>query len=208
MANNNNKAGHNAGLSMNVNGIRHSAGKPQSIASPRTGRPVGNNAVSAKKGSMMMEIKPNGELHDQLAFDVPNTPPAEKKMLSKMFADDSASVSSYAVPFSLANDEAARHEICMDSLAPWTYLLQIPGKNVRDVLIDAFNVWLQCKPDQLAIIKQVVGYLHTASLIVDDIEDESETRRGEPAAHMVYGVAPALNAGNCEFHSQSPLMHA
>ena len=40
------------------------------------------------------------------------------------------------------------------------------------------------------------SYLHTASLIIDDIEDESETRRGEKAAHIVYGVPRALNAGN------------
>jgi geranylgeranyl diphosphate synthase type 3 len=99
-------------------------------------------------------------------------------------------------PFPLADDDSTRHVICQDSLAPWTYLLALPGKNVRDTLIDAFNDWLRCAPANLSLIKQIVGYLHTGSLIIDDIEDESATRRGEPAAHIVFGVARALNAGN------------
>lgn len=37
--------------------------------------------------------------------------------------------------------------------------------------------------------------VHTASLIIDDIEDESETRRGGPCVHRVVGVPTAINAG-------------
>ncbi|RSL37854.1 hypothetical protein CEP53_015430 [Fusarium sp. AF-6] len=37
--------------------------------------------------------------------------------------------------------------------------------------------------------------VHTASLIIDDIEDESETRRGGPCVHRVLGVPTAINAG-------------
>jgi geranylgeranyl pyrophosphate synthase len=48
-------------------------------------------------------------------------------------------------------------------------------------------------PQQLANIVEV---LHAGSLIVDDIEDESATRRGLPALHVSHGVAVALNAGN------------
>ena len=38
--------------------------------------------------------------------------------------------------------------------------------------------------------------IHAGALIVDDIEDESELRRGQPALHLRYGVDIALNAGN------------
>ena len=31
---------------------------------------------------------------------------------------------------------------------------------------------------------------------MDDIEDESATRRGFPSAHIKFGTAPALNAAN------------
>lgn len=37
--------------------------------------------------------------------------------------------------------------------------------------------------------------LHNASLIIDDVEDKSEVRRGKPAVHMLYGQELALNTG-------------
>ena len=41
----------------------------------------------------------------------------------------------------------------------------------------------------------LVEFVHTASLIHDDIEDGADTRRGKPAAHITYGVDVAINAG-------------
>lgn len=38
--------------------------------------------------------------------------------------------------------------------------------------------------------------LHNAFLVHDDIEDESDERRGQPALHHLHGVASALNAGD------------
>ena len=38
--------------------------------------------------------------------------------------------------------------------------------------------------------------LHTAFLVHDDIEDDSDLRRGEPTLHQQYGRALALNAGD------------
>ena len=38
--------------------------------------------------------------------------------------------------------------------------------------------------------------LHTAFLVHDDVEDDSELRRGEPTLHQQYGRALALNAGD------------
>ncbi|MBF4518333.1 polyprenyl synthetase family protein [Flavobacterium sp. ANB] len=42
--------------------------------------------------------------------------------------------------------------------------------------------------------------IHTGSLIVDDVQDRSETRRGNTALHLLYGEPLAINAGNlCYF---------
>jgi len=42
--------------------------------------------------------------------------------------------------------------------------------------------------------------IHTGSLIVDDVQDKSDTRRGGTALHLMYGEALAINAGNvCYF---------
>ena len=41
-----------------------------------------------------------------------------------------------------------------------------------------------------------IELLHNALLIHDDIEDESEERRGKPTLHVLHGVPLALNAGD------------
>lgn len=48
--------------------------------------------------------------------------------------------------------------------------------------------------------------LHVGSLIVDDVEDQSEIRRGGPCCHVIYGEPIAINAGTgCYFVGQSLL---
>jgi octaprenyl-diphosphate synthase len=42
----------------------------------------------------------------------------------------------------------------------------------------------------------LVEFTHTASLIHDDIEDNSPLRRGKPACHILYGNDTAINAGS------------
>jgi fusicocca-2,10(14)-diene synthase/ophiobolin F synthase len=44
------------------------------------------------------------------------------------------------------------------------------------------------------VIKQAVNLLHGASLMVDDIEDSSQLRRGKPATHIVFGTVQTINA--------------
>ena len=41
----------------------------------------------------------------------------------------------------------------------------------------------------------LVEFCHNASLIHDDIEDNSEERRGKPAVHIIYGTDTAINGG-------------
>jgi len=48
-------------------------------------------------------------------------------------------------------------------------------------------------PEELGAIVEI---LHAGSLIIDDIEDGSTSRRGRPALHALHGVPVALNAGN------------
>jgi len=41
-----------------------------------------------------------------------------------------------------------------------------------------------------------IELIHNALLIHDDIQDESEIRRGEPTLHLVHGIPLAINAGD------------
>ncbi|KAF2665159.1 terpenoid synthase [Microthyrium microscopicum] len=81
-------------------------------------------------------------------------------------------------------------------LGPFEYLYGQPGKDIRGQLVSAFNEWLQVPEDKLAVITKVVGMLHTASLLVDDVEDSSLLRRGEPVAHNIFGVPQVINSAN------------
>ncbi|KZV98872.1 terpenoid synthase [Exidia glandulosa HHB12029] len=81
-------------------------------------------------------------------------------------------------------------------LEPYQYITSVPGKEIRTKLIEAFNVWLQVPQDRLDIIARIVRMLHTASLIMDDVEDDSQLRRGVPVAHKIYGIPQAINSAN------------
>ena len=50
--------------------------------------------------------------------------------------------------------------------------------------------------------------LHVGSLIVDDVQDKSDTRRGKPTAHMIYGEAQAINSGTAAYFLIWPLLHS
>ncbi|CAF0989864.1 unnamed protein product [Adineta steineri] len=81
-----------------------------------------------------------------------------------------------------------------DILEPFNYLKSLPGKNVRSKLIEAFNYWFQVSEEKFKIIDEIMSMLHNASLLMDDIEDGSELRRGSPVAHLIYGTPLTINA--------------
>ncbi|KAF8902614.1 isoprenoid synthase domain-containing protein [Gymnopilus junonius] len=81
-------------------------------------------------------------------------------------------------------------------LEPFKYTVSNPGKEIRGKLIEAFNLWLNVPSDKLRLIAKVVNMLHAASLMVDDIEDDSQLRRGNPVAHKIYGVPQTINTAN------------
>ncbi|KAB8227330.1 FPP/GGPP synthase family protein [Aspergillus alliaceus] len=85
---------------------------------------------------------------------------------------------------------------------PVNYLVSIPGKNIRGKLISAFNEWFHLPEDKLDIIKEIIDGLHTASLLIDDIQDGSQLRRGRPVAHNIFGVAQTINAANYAYFQQ------
>lgn len=81
-------------------------------------------------------------------------------------------------------------------IGPYEYLFAQPGKDIRTQLIAAFNEWLEVPAESLEVITKVVGMLHTASLLVDDVEDSSLLRRGLPVAHSIFGTAQTINSAN------------
>lgn len=64
------------------------------------------------------------------------------------------------------------------------------------MLIAAFNIWLNVPKSKLDVITRVIDMVHNASLMLDDIEDDSELRRGKPAAHRVFGIPQTINSAS------------
>ncbi|RAH77168.1 geranylgeranyl pyrophosphate synthetase [Aspergillus japonicus CBS 114.51] len=77
--------------------------------------------------------------------------------------------------------------------APKEYISSLPSKNVRAMLLSALNVWFHLSAAQLAGLTEIISQLHNASLILDDIQDQSPMRRGQPSTHMVFGVGLSTN---------------
>ncbi len=74
------------------------------------------------------------------------------------------------------------------------------GKRWRPVLFLLICEALGKKPEDyvdFAIIPEVV---HNGTLIIDDIEDASELRRGKPCTYKTYGLDIAINAGNAMYY--------
>ncbi len=82
-------------------------------------------------------------------------------------------------------------------IGPASEFVARPGKELRTTIVRAG--WLlgggdvQALPDVLPL---VIELLHAGSLIIDDVEDGSTTRRGAPALHELVGVPLAINTGS------------
>lgn len=79
-------------------------------------------------------------------------------------------------------------------------MLDRGGKRWRPALFLLICEALGKKPDDcldFAVIPEVV---HNGTLIIDDIEDSSELRRGKPCTYKIFGLDIAVNAGNAMYY--------
>jgi geranylgeranyl pyrophosphate synthase len=82
-------------------------------------------------------------------------------------------------------------------LGPAGEFLRRPGKGLRGRLVESGWALAGGGPDgPPPELPALVELLHAGSLIIDDIQDGSDERRGAPALHRTWGTAVALNTGN------------
>lgn len=77
---------------------------------------------------------------------------------------------------------------------PLTHYLKARGKLLRPVLCCMLLEGYGKSPDEFKPILVAPEIIHSASLVLDDIVDNSYTRRNQPCAHRVYGIPRAGNA--------------
>ena len=80
-------------------------------------------------------------------------------------------------------------------ISPCRDLMLLGGKRWRP-LLQVLCSELVSNAEPSYNLVPLVEFVHTASLIHDDIEDGSDTRRGEPAAYIKYGMDAAINSGS------------
>jgi len=87
-------------------------------------------------------------------------------------------------------------ELLYDALlAPLSDMLSRGGKRWRPLLMTLVCETLGGGDSALPLVP-LVEFCHTASLIHDDIEDDSAERRGKAAVHNIYGIDTAINSGS------------
>lgn len=70
------------------------------------------------------------------------------------------------------------------------------GKYVRPGLLMLTGQMFDEKPRNLILPAAIMQLSEDWILMHDDVEDDSETRRGKPAIHRIYGIEQAINAGD------------
>jgi len=133
------------------------------------------------------------------------------KKVSKMVLSEIANIfplePSYENSRRLIADEKSDHYMEGANLKVFTDTVIKP---LRDIIDRGGKSWRSFS--MLLCVDCVGGYspkykhwlampeiMHAGSLIVDDIQDKSETRRGGPSCHKLYGDAIAINAGSAAY---------
>lgn len=70
------------------------------------------------------------------------------------------------------------------------------GRGMRPAICIAAAVAHGAPAERALHTATFIELLHNAMLVLDDIQDESDERRGKPTLHQTYGVPVAINAGS------------
>ncbi|KAL4935889.1 hypothetical protein BDV06DRAFT_228397 [Aspergillus oleicola] len=140
----------------------------------------------------------NGSLHAPVSRKTTNVVEADTGLLSAVTKEYLDRRNGFKL-----GDHDVKAESCkgqkLDSevlQAPYRYITTLPSKGLREQAIDALNIWLRVPTEKLDIIKSITTILHNASLMLDDLEDGSELRRGRPSTHTIFGLAQTINSAN------------
>jgi geranylgeranyl pyrophosphate synthase len=74
------------------------------------------------------------------------------------------------------------------------------GKRWRPALFLLICEALGKNPEDFVDFAIIPEVIHNGTLLIDDIEDASEFRRGKPCTYKIYGLDIAINAGNAMYY--------
>lgn len=98
-----------------------------------------------------------------------------------------------------------RYRYEVDSLTkaisePFWDLMDRGGKRWRPALMMIVYETLGGKAEDIVDISIIPEVIHNGTLVVDDVEDNGDFRRGKECIHRIYGVDIAINMGNTMYY--------
>lgn len=129
-----------------------------------------------------------------------NTSTGPLDRLQNLLGDDMAQV----------NQMILKHLQSDVALIPQTahYLIAAGGKRIRPLLTLAATRIFDCDSERPYALAAAVEFIHTATLLHDDVVDGSEIRRGQDAANLVFGNQVTVLVGDFLFSRAFQLMVA
>ncbi len=82
---------------------------------------------------------------------------------------------------------------------PFWNFLERGGKRWRPSLFLLIVEALGEDPEEFADYAIIPEVIHNGTIMVDDVEDDSEYRRGKPCTHRIFGIDIAINTGNAMY---------
>jgi heptaprenyl diphosphate synthase len=90
-----------------------------------------------------------------------------------------------------------------DDLGPMSaamnHIVRAGGKRLRPALVILSAALGNAQPDHVYNTAMGIEFIHTATLVHDDLIDDAETRRGMQTIHALLGVNPAIIVGDYYF---------
>jgi len=86
------------------------------------------------------------------------------------------------------------------------YIINSGGKRLRPMLLLLTAKALNYNSDKHLLLAAVIEFIHTATLLHDDVVDESDLRRGKDSANAVWGNAASVLVGDYLYSSAFEMM--
>jgi geranylgeranyl pyrophosphate synthase len=135
------------------------------------------------------------DVEKYLGHKAPKIDKAIEKYIPRKFTKD-------AILFKVNPPSRTRSVEALDKAIaePIWEILDRGGKRWRPALFLIVCEALGKQPDEFMDFAIIPEVIHNGTLIVDDLEDSSEIRRGKPCTYRIYGVDIAVNAGNTMYY--------
>ncbi|KAI1075207.1 prenyl transferase [Whalleya microplaca] len=93
-----------------------------------------------------------------------------------------------------SHDQPSKSSMMLITTCPYEYTRGIYGRHHWVPFVTKLAPDLkESDPDRFAMVLEIMDCMHLCLIMVDDITDESDYRKGRPAAHVIYGRSETAN---------------